>query len=269
MASTGSESVERGSAPCLKCGVRLPVTAAYCFQCGQDRVAVRPSDVVGAGAPAGGARPSPVFCHACHRENFRDAHYCMFCGAGIVVSGWTRGDVPAAAGVRPPWRGRAMFVVAGVGLLAVMIWGGWYAFNQWRASRGWALLEARAPEAALPYLEKAAEALPGNAQIRYRLGLAYLRTGQAGLAIEHLKQVWHARSDMVEAGWILGDAYLDAGMPSLAIHMYQKMLPTAPNAIFELPTAPSARLALLTAPVASSRLVIELAVTAASLTACH
>lgn len=229
MASTGSESVTRGSAPCLKCGVRLPDTAAYCYQCGQDREAARPSGVIGASA-SGGAGPSQAFCPACHRENFRDAHYCMFCGAGIVVAGWSRGDVPAVEEAGAPVERRAMFVVAGVGLLAVMIWGGWYAFNQWRASRGWALLESRAPDEALPYLQKAAEALPGNVLIRYRLGLAYLRTGQAGLAIEQLKQVWNDQPDMVEAGWTLGDAYLDAGMPSLAIPMYQKMLPTAPNA---------------------------------------
>lgn len=153
----------------------------------------------------------------------------MFCGSAIVVAGWSRADAPAGTGVGIPVERRAMFVVAGVAAAGLLFWAGWYGLNTWRATKGWQLMEAKEPESAVPYLLKAANAFPKDGVLRFRLGLAYLRAGQAGLAIEPLKQVWNDQPDMVEAGWTLGDAYLAAGMPSLAIPTYQKMLPTAPN----------------------------------------
>lgn len=83
------------------------------------------------------------------------------------------------------------------------------------------------PTALIENFEKLLATGRDGAPLRFGLGNAYLTTGQAGKAVEHLKEAVRLDPAYSAAWKLLGKALTEAGQPSQAAEAYQQGIEAA------------------------------------------
>jgi len=115
--------------------------------------------------------------------------------------------------------------------------------EHFQANLGLVLLTLQRPTEALPYLKRAADALPEDLVLQARLGAALARSGDVEAAQQRLASVLRRRPDHVEALTTMGYTLAEAGRPADAVAYFER-------AALRAPRAPGARVGLVRAYLA-------------------
>jgi protein O-mannosyl-transferase len=115
--------------------------------------------------------------------------------------------------------------------------------EHFQANLGLVLLTLQRPTEALPYLKRAADALPEDLVLQARLGAALARSGDVEAAQQRLASVLRRRPDHVETLTTMGYTLAEAGRPADAVAYFER-------AALRAPRAPGARVGLVRAYLA-------------------